>query len=100
VERPNLLSIAMNRMSDGRLVLRLGGQFDADAAARLRDRIQACAPGERIVVDFSRLERVYDLALGMLGSWRDVLAPAREVSLVGLASHASRILRAFALEAA
>jgi anti-anti-sigma regulatory factor len=96
VTHPDAFTLASRRLENGRLAVQLQGRFDGAAAAELRASLLAIPRGERIVVDFSRLHHVSDVALGMIGSWREELAPGCEVELAGLAHHATRILQAFA----
>ncbi|WP_050726290.1 STAS domain-containing protein [Vulgatibacter incomptus] len=90
------LRIEREAMEAGALRLRLEGVLDGGGAYLLRDRITSLA--QPVVVDFSRLERLSDFGLGILGM--AICELDLDVQLVGLGNHAQRILRAFGIAAA
>ncbi len=76
----------------------LEGHFAGAEAHLLRVRVErAIEDGATLVeIDFSRVRHISDFALGILATG---LGGAEQVRLLGLPSHAQRVLRAFGLAA-
>ncbi len=94
------LQMELETLPGGGVVLRLGGALNGGGAYALRERIQATSDrSARVVVDFSRLQKLSDFGLGILAM--GIADMHRHgVELVGLGHHAQRILKAFGVERA
>ncbi len=80
--------------TDSRVMLRLGGVFNADAAAALQEALEA--EDKPVVVDFSRVREFYDFAVGLLAN--GILRHTSRVSLSGLNDHQRRMFRSFGVD--
>jgi len=75
----------------GRVVLRLGGTFDAAAEWELHAILEDVTFDTQVTVDFRQVLDFHDVAVAMLA--RDVGNATGRVSLLGLCQHQLRILR-------
>lgn len=80
--------------TDNRVMLRLAGVFNADAAEALKRALEA--EEKPVTVDFSRVREFSDSAVGLLAT--ELLRRTVEVSLAGLNGHQRRMFRYFGVE--
>lgn len=91
----NGLSIEQETLDGGNLCLRMGGALDRSAVYELRDRILGLK-GSDLVVDFSQLGSLDDVALSVLAMWlADHHQKDLRVQLVGLNQHGRNIVKVF-----
>jgi anti-anti-sigma regulatory factor len=74
------------RQPDGAILIRLDGTFDAVAAWGVRGRLNACGPGEAVVLDFSQVRAFDDLGVAVLASGL-ASRSAGDVAVRGLRQH-------------
>ena len=77
------------RREEGRLLLRLKGRFDREAARELVRRLEAAGP-RPMLLDFTGVERVEDASLSLLAE--SLRGRGAAVSLSGLSGHHRRLL--------
>ena len=82
-------TLDQERREEGRLLLRLKGRFDREAARELVRRLEAAGP-RPMLLDFTRVERVEDASLSLLAE--SLRGRGAAVSISGLSGHHRRLL--------
>jgi len=85
--------ITQEESSDGAVVMRVQGAFDAALAWRVGDLLAATEPDSHVILDFSAAAGFPDSAVAMLA--QSMSKAAGSVSLLGIGSHQRRILKYF-----
>lgn len=85
----------VQRGESGEVLIRVGGTFDRNAAARLTRRISELPRATPLVIDFSRVDDLQDVGVATVAQ---ELAGHSGVALRGLGRHHLRLLRYCGLE--
>jgi anti-anti-sigma regulatory factor len=78
-------------------IITLEGVFDGLAAAHLEEALLRARPGDRVLVDVTRVREFHDFGVAVLG--RALARCQAEVKLRGLRQHQIRVLRYFGVDA-
>lgn len=79
-------------------VLRLEGKFDLPAARLLEHSLRGLKAGDRVRIDFSRVQRLHDFGIAALAQALAKIDGAT-VKIEGLSTHHVRLLRYFGVGA-
>jgi hypothetical protein len=83
-----------SKLSEGEIVIRVDGTFDAAAAWQVRGCLGGLRSAERVVLDFTRVSEFYDLGIAVVANGLAEAAQPR-VELRGLREHQHRLFRYF-----
>ena len=89
------MSMEMMQETNQPALFRVEGTFDAATAAALLAQVASLGSGARVTVDFSRVNRFEDAALGQLAD--DLSKAEALVDVRGLTQHQRRLLAYFGL---
>lgn len=90
------MMITTEEASDGAVVMRVKGAFDAALAWQVGDMLAAAEPDSHVILDFSKAGGFPDSAVAMLA--QSMAKASGSVSLLGIGSHQRRILRYFGVD--
>jgi hypothetical protein len=77
-------------------IVRVEGDLDGGAARRVELAIRRARPGDRVLVDVSRVREFHDFGVAVLG--RALAGCAAEVRVHGLRLHQLHVLRYFGVD--
>ena len=77
-------------------IISLEGVFDGVAALRVEEALLRAGPGDRVLVDLTKVREFHDFGVAVLG--RALARCQAEVKLRGLRQHQIRVLRYFGVD--
>jgi hypothetical protein len=96
VTDPRDEAMEVSRGARGEVVIRVDGTFDGRAASRLAGWLVEVPPGDPLVVDFSGVRELQDLALAAIA--RGLAGRSGHLAVGGLTRHQERVLRYFGVD--